>query len=156
MDIKKLDNIIKAVANKNINEVHIKGRGVDLQLTSKQRFTGAKGKKSKHTAEPFDFSTENLPAKGFAGSFQSTDNKNDICSDSIGFFSRINKKNQQKYIKLRDVIKKGDIIGLVTSMHIEHEILADKEGKVTEILVEEGQPVEYGQPLYRLEQKNTP
>jgi biotin carboxyl carrier protein len=77
--------------------------------------------------------------------------KNDICSKNIGFFSRFNPKSKKQYIKLRDVIKVGDVLGVVRAMHVDQEIVADKTGKVTHFLVEEGQPVEYGQPLVRLE-----
>jgi acetyl-CoA carboxylase biotin carboxyl carrier protein len=49
------------------------------------------------------------------------------------------------------VLKEGDVVGIVRAMHVDQEILADKGGKIVEILVEEGQPVEYGQPLIRLE-----
>ncbi len=77
--------------------------------------------------------------------------QNDIRSKTIGFFSRFNPKSKKQYIKLRDVVKVGDVLGVVRAMHVDQEVVADKAGKVTHFLIEEGQPVEYGQPLVRLE-----
>ncbi len=77
--------------------------------------------------------------------------QNDILSKYIGFFSRINPKTNKPFVNLREVIKEGQVIAIVESIDICNEIKADKGGKIIEILVEEGQAVEYGQPVFRLQ-----
>lgn len=54
-------------------------------------------------------------------------------------------------LQIGDSVKKGQIIGAVESMKIPNEVAASASGRVSEILVEEGQGVEYGQPLLMLE-----
>ena len=76
---------------------------------------------------------------------------NDICANQVGFFSRFDKVAKKQYVKLRDVVKKGDIVGIIMVLDMHYEVIADKGGKIVNFLVEEAQPVEYGQPLIRLE-----
>ncbi|WP_417470178.1 acetyl-CoA carboxylase biotin carboxyl carrier protein [Maricaulis sp.] len=54
------------------------------------------------------------------------------------------------FVKVGDTVKKGDTILLIEAMKTFNPIVADKPGKISEILVEEGQPVEYGEPLFIL------
>jgi len=75
----------------------------------------------------------------------------EITSKWVGIFTRLNPKTKEAYVKLRDVVKKGDVIAHIRVLGHLQDVVADEEGKIKEILVEEGQPVEYGQPLFRLE-----
>ena len=54
------------------------------------------------------------------------------------------------FVKVGDTVKKGDTVLLIEAMKTFNPILADKDGKISEILVEDGQPVEYGEPLFIL------
>ena len=49
------------------------------------------------------------------------------------------------------VVRKGQVLCIVEAMKLMNEIEADVAGTIAEILVENGQPVEYGQPLFRIE-----
>ncbi|MGC8764912.1 MAG: acetyl-CoA carboxylase biotin carboxyl carrier protein [Brevinematia bacterium] len=75
----------------------------------------------------------------------------EVKSNWIGYFTRINPKTGENYVKLRDVVKKSDILGHVSVLGVLQDIKAEKGGKIKEILVEEGLAVEYGQPLMRIE-----
>lgn len=74
----------------------------------------------------------------------------DILSKDVGIFLRAKSEKADPYVKLRDNIKKGQVVALMKYMGINHEIRSDVEGKLVEILVEDGQAVVYGQPLFRL------
>ncbi|MFN4217431.1 MAG: acetyl-CoA carboxylase biotin carboxyl carrier protein [Brevinematales bacterium] len=75
----------------------------------------------------------------------------DVTSRWVGVFTRLNPKTKEAYVKLRDTVKKGDVIAHVRVLGHLQDVVCEYDGKVKEILVEEGQPVEYGQPLFRLE-----
>lgn len=75
----------------------------------------------------------------------------DVTSKWVGVFTRLNPKTKEAYVKLRDVVKTGDVIAHIRVLGHLQDVVADQDGKIKEILVEEGQPVEYGQPLFRLE-----
>jgi len=75
----------------------------------------------------------------------------DVTSKWVGIFTRLNPKTKEAYVKLRDTVRKGDVIAHVRVLGHLQDVVCEYDGKVKEILVEEGQPVEYGQPLFRLE-----
>jgi acetyl-CoA carboxylase biotin carboxyl carrier protein len=56
----------------------------------------------------------------------------------------------ENFVKIGETVKKGDTILLIEAMKTFNPIVAEKSGKIAEILVEEGQPVEYGEPLFIL------
>ncbi len=78
-------------------------------------------------------------------------NVNELTSNCVGFFTRLNPKSGEYYIKLRDEVKAGQVIAHVRVLGVLQDIKAAVDGKVKEILVEEGQPIEYGQPVMRFE-----
>lgn len=71
-----------------------------------------------------------------------------VKSPMVGTFYRASSPGAKPFVEVGDAIKEGETICIVEAMKILNEIEADKSGTVTQILVENGQAVEYGQPLY--------
>lgn len=59
--------------------------------------------------------------------------------------------DQPPYIKVGDSVDEETVVCIVEAMKVMNEIKAECRGKIVEILVENGDPVEYGQPLFRVE-----
>jgi len=74
-----------------------------------------------------------------------------VKSPMVGTFYRASSPGAKAFVEVGSQIKEGDAICIVEAMKILNEIEADKTGTVTQILVENGQPVEYGQPLFIIE-----
>jgi acetyl-CoA carboxylase biotin carboxyl carrier protein len=74
-----------------------------------------------------------------------------IKSPMVGTFYRAASPGAKPFVELGSVIKEGEPVCIVEAMKILNEIEADKSGTVTQILVENGQAVEYGQPLFVIE-----
>jgi acetyl-CoA carboxylase biotin carboxyl carrier protein len=74
-----------------------------------------------------------------------------VKSPMVGTFYRAASPGAKPFVEIGDSIKQGETICIVEAMKILNEIEADKSGTVTQILVENGQAVEYGQPLYVIE-----
>ena len=70
-----------------------------------------------------------------------------IKSPLVGTFYKSSKPGEPPFINVGDQIKKGDTICIIEAMKIFNEIEAEVSGKIIEILVEDGTPVEYDQPL---------
>lgn len=73
-----------------------------------------------------------------------------IKSPLVGTFYAAKAEGEQPFISVGDVVKKGQVIGIIEAMKLMNEIEAETDGTVAEILVENEQLVEYGQPLVRL------
>lgn len=73
-----------------------------------------------------------------------------IKSPLVGTFYAAPAENAEPFIKVGDQVQEGKVLGIVEAMKLMNEIESEYEGTVTEILVENGQMVEYGQPLFRI------
>jgi len=74
-----------------------------------------------------------------------------LTSPFVGTFYRTPAPDQPPFVEVGQIIKKGQVLCIVEAMKLMNEIEAESAGKVAEILVENGQPVEFGQPLFRIE-----
>ena len=69
----------------------------------------------------------------------------------VGTFYRAASPGAKPFVEVGDAIKEGEPICIIEAMKIMNEIEADKSGTVTSILCENGQAVEFGQPLFIIE-----
>jgi acetyl-CoA carboxylase biotin carboxyl carrier protein len=74
-----------------------------------------------------------------------------VTSPFVGTFYRAAGPEQPLFVELGSVVKKGQAICIIEAMKLMNEIESEVSGKVTEILAENGQPVEFGQALFRIE-----
>ena len=69
----------------------------------------------------------------------------------VGTFYRASAPGAKPFVEVGDTVKPGQVICIIEAMKLMNEIESDKEGVVRAILVENGQPVEYGEPLAIIE-----
>ncbi len=69
----------------------------------------------------------------------------------VGTFYRSPAPDADPYAEVGNVVKKGQIICVIEAMKLMNEIESEWDGKIVEILVENAQPVEYGEPLFHIE-----
>jgi len=73
-----------------------------------------------------------------------------VRSPVVGTFWRRPAPGEAPFVEVGDEVQPGQVLCIVEAMKVMNEVRADRAGVIEEILVEEGQPVEYGQPLFRL------
>jgi len=78
-------------------------------------------------------------------------NQKQVMSPFVGTFYRSAAPGKDPYVKEGQVIKPGDVLCIVEAMKLMNEIEAEFGGKILTILVDNGQPVEFGEPLFVLE-----
>ena len=71
-----------------------------------------------------------------------------VKSPMVGTFYRSSAPGSAPFIEVGSTVKEGDTLCIIEAMKLLNEIDADKSGVVTQVLVENGQPVEFGQPLF--------
>jgi acetyl-CoA carboxylase biotin carboxyl carrier protein len=71
-----------------------------------------------------------------------------VKSPMVGTFYRSSAPGSPAFVEVGAVVKEGDTLCIIEAMKLLNEIDADKSGTITQILVENGQPVEFGQPLF--------
>jgi len=75
----------------------------------------------------------------------------DIKSPMVGTFYRAPAPDADPYVQAGSAVSKGQVLCIIEAMKLMNEIEADFSCRIVEILVDNGQPVEYNQPLYRVE-----
>ncbi|MGG3841483.1 acetyl-CoA carboxylase biotin carboxyl carrier protein [Anoxybacillus kestanbolensis] len=78
----------------------------------------------------------------------STENLHTITSPMVGTFYAAPSPDAAPYVKVGDKVKKDTIVCIVEAMKLFNEIEAEVDGEIVEVLVKNGQLVEYGQPLF--------
>jgi acetyl-CoA carboxylase biotin carboxyl carrier protein len=73
-----------------------------------------------------------------------------VKSPMVGTFYRSSAPGTKPFVEIGQAVKAGETVCIIEAMKLLNEIEADREGVIKEILVENGQPVEYGQPLFTI------
>ena len=73
-----------------------------------------------------------------------------VTSPMVGTFYRSPSPEAKPFVQVGDTVKKGDTLCIIEAMKLLNEIEAEEDGVIKEVLVENGQPVEFGQPLFIL------
>ena len=76
---------------------------------------------------------------------------NIVKSPMVGTFYDKSSPTANPYVEIGQEVKAGDTLGIIEAMKLMNEIESEFSGKITEILVKDAQPVEYGTPLFRIE-----
>ncbi len=78
-------------------------------------------------------------------------NQKQVASPFVGTFYRSPSPDADPYVREGQVVKRGDVLCIIEAMKLMNEIEAEFPGKIVSILVENGQPVEFGEPLFIIE-----
>lgn len=73
-----------------------------------------------------------------------------IKSPMVGTFYSKPSPNANSYVEIGQKVKKGDVLCIVEAMKLMNEIESEFDGEITEILVQDGEAVEYGKPLFKI------
>ncbi|MBL8498500.1 acetyl-CoA carboxylase biotin carboxyl carrier protein [Nitrosomonas sp. JL21] len=91
------------------------------------------------------------PAESAAGETNSIPDGHIVKSPMVGTFYRSPSPGASAFVEVGQRVKEGDTLCIIEAMKLLNEIEADKSGVIKAILLENGQPVEYGEPLFVIE-----
>ena len=147
MEEKKLNAIMDVINSTSMKECEIISSNGKIKIV---RLNTEPLKSEEEKAAVVKKRVDTAVEKPADKSTEKQSNKLDILSKWVGYFYRSKEKNGKPIVKLREHVKEGQQIGIVITLNIVHDVMSQVSGKLTEILVEDGQPVEYDQPLIRL------
>jgi len=146
MDIRKVKKLIEMLESSELEVIEIKEGEESVRLVKKQTETVV----SHVTQNPADPVTEKTVI-GHSQEALSTIKAADgevITSPMVGTFYAAPSPGAKPFISVGDEIQEGDIVCIVEAMKMMNEIKSDFSGKVTSVLVENSEPVEFGQALF--------
>ncbi|MGE0558655.1 MAG: acetyl-CoA carboxylase biotin carboxyl carrier protein [Burkholderiales bacterium] len=150
MDLRKLKTLIDLVQQSGIAELEIT-EGEEKVRISRFGMPGATGVQLP-TAVPVS-QTVVLPAEPVepadpAAAPPAEAAGHAVKSPMVGTFYRSSTPGAKPFVEIGQAVKSGDTVCIIEAMKLLNEIEADRDGVIKAILVENGQPVEYGQPLF--------
>ncbi len=138
MDLKKLENFIKFMDENNLSELEIEEGKQRIRLKKYE------GQKPHLSYEPIS-----KPASEQANETKNNEVK-EIKSPMVGTFYQSPSPDAKPYVEVGQTVKEDEVVCIIEAMKVMNEIKAETGGQVTQILAENGQPVEFGQTLFTL------
>lgn len=161
MDLKLIKNLLSIISESEVNEMSIEEG--DFKIKIKKSPDTIAGNPSPvyapaptyqlSSAPPPSGVSDNAPAESPKADTETQDSSNSIMlrSPIVGTFYRSSSPETDVYVEIGDKVSKGDTLCIVEAMKIMNEIESEYAGKITKIFAENGQPVEYDQPLFEIE-----
>jgi len=161
MDIAEIRRLVKLVEKHDIEELKIEENDFKISIN--------KGKKTApgqtqvpvvtqpHTAplnvDAFQHQHKEATIQELEKEGKKDENVVEICAPMVGTFYRSPSPDADPYVKTGDRIKSGTVLCIIEAMKLMNELEAEISGEIKEILVEDGQPVEYNQPLFLIKKE---
>lgn len=147
MDIRKVKKLIELLEESNINEIEIK-EGEESVRISRGTSVAAPVAYAAPAAPVAAAPAAPVAAAAPAAEVEAPSHTGHVVtSPMVGTFYRSPSPSSPMFIEVGQTVKVGDVICIVEAMKMMNQIEADKAGVVEAILAEDGQPVEFDQPL---------
>ncbi len=150
MDIKNIEKLVKIFDASSLTELSIEEDGSNIYLSRNKEVLAAPQpvaysapqQMSAVQSAPIESSVaaESVTPKAIEG--------HQVCSPIVGTFYAAPSPDSDNYVSIGDKVKVGQTLCIVEAMKVMNEIESDKAGTIVEILIENGEAVEYNQPLF--------
>ncbi len=137
MELEKLKDFIKFMEENSLCELEVEEEGKRIRL---KKFSENQPVVVSHISPPVKEEKE-TKKEGLI----------EVKSPMVGTFYRAPSPGAKPYVEVGDTIKSGDVVCIIEAMKLMNEIKAEIGGKISQVLIENGQPVEFGQTLFVLE-----
>src|ERR1700761_3307209 len=150
MDLRKLKTLIDLVSESGISELEVtEGEGkVRIVKNAPPVYVQPSASYAPQYAQPAPGGEAPAAAAAPATPAAAAPQGHVVTSPMVGTFYRAPSPGSDPFVQVGDTVKEGQTICIIEAMKLLNEIESDKSGVVKEILVENGQAVEYGQPLF--------
>ena len=167
MRIEEILQLVDSISRSNLAEFKYEEGGVKLSLKKAAAMTGtiqALGQDSSQaslqpivqTIVPTSAVNAQAPVSDLASAAKNEEQGeaargNIVKSPLVGTFYAAPSEDAEPYVQVGDTVKEGQVLAIVEAMKLMNDIESDFPGNITEILVQKGEAVEYGQPLFVIE-----
>jgi acetyl-CoA carboxylase biotin carboxyl carrier protein len=156
MDIRKVKKLIELLEESGIAEIEIK-EGEEAVRISRlpsgavvPQFVSAPAQAAPAAAAAAPPAAA-APAASSSAPARRKDEANYVTAPMVGTFYAAASPTAKPFVQVGDTVKEGDVLCIIEAMKMMNQIESDRAGTVTAILVKNGEPVEFGQPLFVIE-----
>ena len=151
MDIEQIMHLIDKVSESSVTEVSVEEGSLKIKIKKNETVV-----QTVYTEGSTPAQVVNAPVVQAAQTASAQETKAEVSNEKVidapivGVFYAASSPEAEPYVQVGDTVKKGQIVGIIEAMKLMNEIESDVEGTITEVLIENGTPVEYGQPLFKV------
>ena len=149
MDLKEIKLLIRLLQESDLSEIEFEEKGRRVRVR-RERIAAASAEEKVEQMILDQPAAVSAPA----GVEKSDQHLSVIASPIVGTFYRTHAPGADPYVEVGSPVKKGQTLCIVEAMKLMNEIESDMDGTVTAICVEDRSPVEFGQPLFKIEPLN--
>ncbi|PTF22788.1 acetyl-CoA carboxylase biotin carboxyl carrier protein [Staphylococcus cohnii] len=156
MNFKEIKELIEILDQSSLTEINIEDKGNIVNLKKEKEteiITPQVSQQPMQQIAPQQSAVSNqLDAQSSeeTSSSQENDNLKTINAPMVGTFYKSPSPEESPYVQVGDSVSNESTVCILEAMKLFNEIQAEVKGEITEILVEDGQMVEYGQPLFKV------
>jgi acetyl-CoA carboxylase biotin carboxyl carrier protein len=156
MDIRKIKKLIELLEESGIAEIEIKEGEEALRISRMPTGAAASHHQLPHVANlplaaPLQAPAKSAPTAAETAAAKAKANEHVITAPMVGTFYGAPSPGAKPFIEIGDEIKMGQVLCIIEAMKMMNQIESDKAGRVTSIMARNGDPVEFGQPLFVVE-----
>ncbi|MBI4849514.1 MAG: acetyl-CoA carboxylase biotin carboxyl carrier protein [Nitrospirae bacterium] len=145
MELDEIKELIELLKDTDITELQIEREGSKLKI-KREKFLS-----SFEAVSSFRPSAGAAAPEAKAEAAPEEKKLSTITSPIVGVFHRSPAPEASPFVEVGSTVKKGQVLCIVEAMKLMNEIESDTDGVIAKILIENGQPVEYGEPLFLIE-----
>ena len=151
MDLRKLKTLIDLVSESNISELEIAEADGKVRIVKAPGAAPAPAISAPAVVHAIPAPVAPGPVAAGTAAEEEAETGHIVKSPMVGTFYRSASPGAAAFVDVGSIVKVGEPVCIIEAMKIMNEIEADKSGTVTKILCANGQPVEFGQPLFIIE-----
>ena len=148
MDLRKLKKLIDLVEESGISELELTEGEEKVRISRQLQASAANIQYISAPSAAPAAPTSAPPATDAAPQVSAKVDGHEVKSPMVGTFYRSPSPDAKSFVDVGSTVAVGDTLCIIEAMKLLNEIEADKAGVIKAILVENGQPVEYGEPLF--------
>lgn len=146
MNLEEIKELINLISKTDVTELKLESGDVKIVIKK-----GGGGEEKPRAEKPAGEPAGEKAAPQPEPAEEKKDHLVPIVAPMVGTFYRAPAPNAEPFVKVGDIVKPGQTVCIIEAMKLMNEIEAEVGGRVVEILVENGQPVEYGQTLFLID-----
>ncbi len=155
MDLNLIKKLVKIVDTSEITDLEVEENGLRIKVAKKIRtfktFEQPHVVLSQSPPSAGTDSAQNNPEKDSKLTQEQQSDLHEIKSPIVGTFYRAPAPDSDPYSQVGDSVSVGSVLCIIEAMKLMNEIESDVSGKIVKILVDNGKPVEYNQPLFLIQ-----
>ena len=146
MDIRKVKKLIEMLEASEIDEIEIQEGEESVRISRRRAGSEPAPAVVRGVEPPRPPAEAPAPAPEVADAAEPEENI--VKAPMVGIFYESQAPGKPSFVELGQAVKEGDVLCIIEAMKIMNQVEAERGGVVSKIMVENGEPVEYGQPLF--------